>query len=143
MDKEKTTLTTDEILKRLDQNEPVSKEEIDFVTPRQLKDLLHYDITKNSKYSINQIATECNITPSHLSDFLNDKKNMNRDKILSLLIVLGYDITKTRQFLTGLGYNGLYARNVRDFIILNGIKDKLPLDKINEKLKEGFEDSLC
>ncbi|MFG6392749.1 MAG: hypothetical protein K1W24_00960 [Lachnospiraceae bacterium] len=74
MNKEKTTLTTYEILKRLDQNEPVSKEEIDFVTPRQLKDLLHYDITKNSKYSINQIATECNITPSHLSDFLNDKK---------------------------------------------------------------------
>ena len=74
MNKEKTTLTTYEILKRLDQNEPVSKEEIDFVTPRQLKDLLHYDITKNSKYSINQIATECNITPSNLSDFLNDKK---------------------------------------------------------------------
>ena len=37
MDKEKTTLTTDEILKRLDQNEPVSKEEIDFVCSVMMK----------------------------------------------------------------------------------------------------------
>lgn len=142
MKKTKDSLTTDEIFQKIKNGEYVTKEEIEFIAPEQLKNELYNDIVK-ADYSINRIAVECGITPSQLSDFLNNKKQMNRDKVLAVFITLGYDITKIKQFLIRLGYNELYTRNIRDFIILKGIQDKLTLDEINETLRKEALDSLC
>lgn len=142
MKETKNSLTTDEIFQKIQNGEPISKEEIEFITPEQLRIDLYNDI-KKSGYSINGIATECHITPSQLSDFLNNKKQMNRDKLLSLFITLGYPVTKIKQLLIRFGYNELYTRNVRDFVILKGIKEELGLDEINERLRKETLDTLC
>lgn len=136
------TLSTDEIFQKIENGESITKEEIEFITPEQLRTDLRRDIEK-AGYNPNKMATECHITHSHLNDFLNNKKNMSRNKLLSLFITLGYPIAKTKQLLIRFGYNELYARNVRDFAILKGIQDGLTLDEINETLRKDNLEPLC
>lgn len=138
----KDSLNTDEIFQKIQNGEPVSKEEIEFITPEQLRHDLYNDIAA-AGYSINRIAMECYITPSQLSDFLNNKKQMSRDKLLSLFITLGYPIAKTKQLLIRFGYNKLYTRNVRDFVILKGIQEQQNLNEINERLRKEALEPLC
>ena len=135
MEKEKRKLSTDEIFERIHERQPVSKEEIDFVEPKQLKEELRRDI-KEAGYSINAMAAECNITQSQLNDFFNGKKQMSRDKLLAVFITLGYPITKIQKLLTRFGHGELYTRNQRDYIILIGIRENIGLDAIDERLEE-------
>jgi len=142
MEKAERKLSTDEIFERIYESKPISKEEIDFVEPKQLREGLSRDIIE-SGYSINAMASACYITQSQLNDFLNGKKQMSRDKLLSVFITLGYSITKVQRFLRRFGYGELYTRNQRDYIILMGIRDNIGLDEINEKLEGEFLDLLC
>lgn len=142
MEKTERKLSIDEIFKRIDEGKPISKEEIDFVEPKQLREELSRDIIK-AGYSINAMASECYITQSQLNDFLNGKKQMSRDKLLSVFITIGYSVTEVQSLLRRFGYGELYTRNQRDYIILMGIRDRAELDKINEKLEGEFLDLLC
>lgn len=138
----KRALTTDDIFEKIQAGEPIRAEEIDFASPEALRHAL-YNAFQEHGYSSNQIATECNISPSQLSDFLNSKKQMSRDKLLSIFITLEFDIEKVQKSLLHFGASELYARNARDFIILKGIKEALSLDDINENLRKEHFDTLC
>jgi len=135
MEKEKRKLSTNEIFKRIHERKPVLEEEIEFVKPKQLREKLRWEI-EEAGYSISAMADECYITPSQLYDFLNGKKQMSRDKLLSVFITLGYPITKIQKLLTRFGYSELYTRNQRDYIILIGIQESVGTDGINERLKK-------
>lgn len=139
---ENKKLSTDEIFTRIYKNEPVSKEEIDFIDSKQMRDELKEKID-NAGYTITTLAIECYITPSHLHDFLSGKKQMSRDKLLAIFITLGYDTKKIQKLLKRFGYSELYSRNLRDFVILKGVKGKIGLDGINEKLEGESLDILC
>lgn len=139
---ENKKLSTDEIFTRIYKNEPVSREEIDFIDSKQMLDELKEKID-NAGYTITTLAIECYITPSHLHDFLNGKKQMSRDKLLAVFITLGYDTKKIQKLLKRFGYSELYSRNLRDFVILKGVKGRLGLDGINEKLEGESLDILC
>ena len=69
MGEENKKLSTDEIFTRIYKNEPVSREEIDFIDSKQMRDELKEKID-NAGYTITTLAIECYITPSHLHDFL-------------------------------------------------------------------------
>lgn len=138
----KRALTTDDIFEKIQAGESICAEEIDFVSPEDLRHALYNEFQKHG-YSSNQIATECGISPSQLSDFLNSKKQMSRDKLLSIFITLEFDIEKVQKSLLHFGASELYARNARDFIILKGIKEALSLDDINENLRKEHFDTLC
>ncbi len=92
---------------------------------------------------MNKLASECSISQSHLSDFLSNKKKLNRDKLLSIFITLGYDIDKIQKSLMHFGISELYPRDMRDFIIMKGIKNHSDLDLINENLGKENLDTLC
>lgn len=133
--KTENLLTTDDIFDKMYRGEPIPKEEVEFVSPEQLRIDL-YNEFREQNFSINRISTECGIQPSHLSDFLNNKKKMSRDKLLSIFITLKYNIPRTNRQLLRFGYHELYSRNMRDFIILTGIRDQLSLDEINTNLEK-------
>lgn len=138
----KRKFSTNEILELMKARNAVLRENIEFVQPEQLRKQLSNAI-KSAGYSINSMASECYITPSQLHGFLKGKKQMSRDKLLSVFITLDYSITRTQKLLIRFGYGELYTRNLRDFIILEGIKDKIGLDEINEKLEAESLESLC
>lgn len=139
---EKKSLNTDEILKKIENNDNINKTDIDFISQEDLRHALANDIS-NAGFSINKIASECSITQSHLSDFLSNKKKLNRDKLLSIFITLGYDIKKIQKSLIRFGMNELYPRDMRDFIIMKSVKNHSDLDSINYILRKENLEPLC
>ena len=138
----KKTLATDELLKKFETDEEIDESDIDFISQENLRHTLANDITA-AGYSMNKLASECSISQSHLSDFLNNKKKLNRNKLLSIFITLGYDINKTQKSLMRFGISKLYPRDMRDFIIMKGIQNHYNLDSINENLGKENLDTLC
>ncbi len=138
----KKTLDTDEILKKFETDDKIDENDIDFISQEDLRHALANDIAA-AGYSMNKLASECSIAQSHLSDFLSNKKKLNRDKLLSIFITLGYDINKIQKSLMRFGINELYPRDMRDFIIMKSVKNHLNLDSINENLGKENLDTLC
>ena len=138
----KKTLDTDEILQKIKSDDEINEDDIAFVSQEDLRHELANDIAV-AGYSMNKLASECSISQSHLSDFLSNKKKLNRDKLLSIFITLGYDIDKIQKSLMHFGISELYPRDMRDFIIMKGIKNHSDLDLINENLGKENLDTLC
>lgn len=138
----KKTLDTDQILKKFETDDKIDENDIDFISQEDLRHALANDIVA-AGYSMNKLASECSIAQSHLSDFLSNKKKLNRDKLLSIFITLGYDINKIQKSLIRFGINELYPRDMRDFIIMKGVKNHSNLDSINENLGKENLDTLC
>ena len=138
----KKTLDTDEILQKIKSDDEINEDDIEFVSQEDLRHELANDIAA-AGYSMNKLASECSISQSHLSDFLSNKKKLNRDKLLSIFITLGYDIDKIQKSLMHFGISELYPRDMRDFIIMKGIKNHSNLDLINENLGKENLDTLC
>lgn len=139
---EKKTLDTDEILKLIENDLEINNTEIDFISQENLRHLLSNDIN-DAGYSMNKLAYECSISQSHLSDFLSNKKKLNRNKLISIFIVIGYDIDKIQKSLICFGMSPLYPRNMRDFIIMTSIKNGFSLDDINTTLRKENLEPLC
>lgn len=134
-----TKLSTEDILKELEKGNVVETNEIDFVERDAQLIQLSRNITEKYE-SYFQFATACGVSPSHLNDFLKNKKQFSRDKLISICIALGYDIKATRQTLHGLGNTDLYSRKRRDFEILSCIQQGKNLDETNEILqRNGLE----
>lgn len=138
----KKILDTDEILKIIENDIDMNGTEINFISQETVRHLLSNDIY-SAGYSINKLAYECSISQSHLSNFLSNKKKLNRNKLLSIFIVIGYDIDKIQQSLIRFGMSPLYPRNMRDFIIIKSIKNCFSLDEINMILKSKNLETLC
>ena len=78
----------------------------------------------------------CDICPSHLHDFLKGKKNLSRDKLIIICIILKLSIQESRNILRRLIQADFYPKNERDFEIMCGIRQGKALDDINELLAQ-------
>lgn len=76
----------------------------------------------------------CDIYPSHLHDFLKGTKNLSRDKLIIVCIVLKLNLQESRNILKRLIQADFYPKNERDFEIMCGIRQGKGLDDINEIL---------
>ena len=117
-------LSTNDIFAKIEKGEPVDVKEVEFVSPDTMRDKLYAKITEMPS-SINHFADLCGIYPSHLHEFLKGTKNLGRDKLIIVCIVLKLKCTLQSDF---------YPKNQRDFIIMSGIKAHRSVDDINELL---------
>lgn len=136
-----TKLSTDEILKEIESGNTVDTDAIPFVERQEQLILLSRKI-KEHYTSFDQCAHASIISPPHLNEFLNNKTQMSRDKLLCLCITLKCSIGETRQILRRLGSTDLYSKNRRDFEILNCIQQGKTLDETNEILEKNGLDIL-
>lgn len=128
-------LSTNAILEKWDSGESVDESHVDFIDHNEMLNALYEDII-SSGFSVNSFANKCLIYPSHLHDFLNGKKKLGRDNLIIVCILLNYDIPKTQRTLQGILQSSLYARNARDFQIMDGIRQKKSPEEINRILIE-------
>ena len=126
-------LSTNDIFEKIEKGEPVDVKEVEFVSPDTMRDKLYAKITEMPS-SINHFADLCGIYPSHLHEFLKGTKNLGRDKLIIVCIVLKLNLRETREVLKCTLQSDFYPKNQRDFIIMSGIKAHRSVDDINELL---------
>lgn len=70
----------------------------------------------------------------------SNNKNISRDKIIALLIVLKVELDLLQRILKAFGYSPLYVKKKRDLIIFRGITKAKTLHEIEENLDDnGFD----
>lgn len=132
------SLSTDEILKDIENGNTPDMESIDFIEMKEQLAELSRRIQEQYK-SFSQFAAASEVSESLLNEFLNNKKRLGRNKLIGVCITLNCTIQETRDILHRLGSTDLYSRNRRDFEILNCIQQGKSLDETNEILyKNGF-----
>lgn len=123
---------TDKILKDI-KNGTSNENSVDFIDENAVRQEIREKM--NAKYdSLNKFANDCNIRPSHLSDFFNNGKNLGRNKLLAVLITLKYNFDSIQSMLQRLGVSALYPRNKRDYLIAVSIRNEKNLDEIEDIL---------
>lgn len=126
-------LSTNEIFAKIEKGELVNVKDVEFVSPDEMRDELYRKITELPS-SINHFADMCGIYPSHLHEFLKGTKNLGRDKLIIVCIVLKLNLKETREVLKCTLQSDFYPKNQRDFVIMSGIKARKSVDDINELL---------
>ena len=126
-------LSTDILFQEIEKNGKVDRDKIDFISKDQIL-LELYGRSEAMPSSINKFANMCDIYPSHLHDFLKGKKNLSRDKLIIICIILKLNIQESRNILRRLIQADFYPKNERDFEIMCGIRQGKTLDAINEIL---------
>ena len=94
-------------------------------------------------FSMSQFADECSLHHSHLYDFLNNKKQLSRDRLLVVFLNLHYDYSRICQLLRHFHQLQLYPREERDYLIMAGIQRKWSVDEINQELERNHFINLC
>lgn len=137
------TLSTDDIDKLFSEGRMPSAEEITFNQgTEQERNKILEDI-KTAGYSLNQFADECYLQHSHLYDFVNGKKNLSRDRILTVFLNLHYSYEEISRMLRRFQLPQLYPRNNRDYLIMLCIQKQLSVDEISQELERNGFTSLC
>ena len=130
---DKQKLSTDVLFQEIEKNGPVDKKDIHFIGQEEIL-LELYNRIAAIPASINKFAGMCDIYPSHLHDFLKGTKNLSRDKLIIVCIVLKLNLQESRNILKRLIQADFYPKNERDFEIMCGIRQGKGLDDINEIL---------
>ena len=130
---DKQKLSTDVLFQEIEKNGTVDKKEIHFIGQEEIL-LELYNRIAAIPASINKFAGMCDIYPSHLHDFLKGTKNLSRDKLIIVCIVLKLNLQESRNILKRLIQADFYPKNERDFEIMCGIRQGKGLDDINEVL---------
>lgn len=141
MRKESKKITTDEIIEKVRKKESIEIQDIDYIDIADYRWELRRDIERTG-ISLTRFAQECYIQPSHLSEFLNGKKSLNRDKFLAILITLRYDFDTMQKWLIAFGFPSLYPRHPRDLVILKCLSENMNLDGIDLELVENGLESI-
>ena len=84
---DKQKLSTDVLFQEIEKNGTVDKKDIHFIGQEEIL-LELYNRIAAIPASINKFAGMCDIYPSHLHDFLKGTKNLSRDKLIIVCIVL-------------------------------------------------------
>ena len=126
-------LSTDILFQEIEKRGTVNRENIHFVEQEEIL-LELYNRIAAIPASINKFAGMCNIYPSHLHDFLKGNKNLSRDKLIIVCIMLKLSLQESRNILKRLIQADFYPKNERDFEIMCGIRQKKSLYDINEIL---------
>ena len=130
---DKQKLSTDVLFQEIEKNGTVDKKDIHFIGQEEIL-LELYNRIAAIPASINKFAGMCDIYPSHLHDFLKGTKNLSRDKLIIVCIVLKLNLQESRNILKRLIQADFYTKNERDFEIMCGIRQGKGLDDINEIL---------
>ena len=130
---DKQKLSTDVLFHEIEKNGTVDKKDIHFIGQEEIL-LELYNRIAAIPASINKFAGMCDIYPSHLHDFLKGTKNLSRDKLIIVCIVLKLNLQESRNILKRLIQADFYPKNERDFEIMCGIRQGKGLDDINEIL---------
>ena len=130
---DKQKLSTDVLFQEIEKNGTVDKKDIHFIGQEEIL-LELYNRIAAIPASINKFAGMCDIYPSHLHDFLKGTKNLSRDKLIIVCIVLKLNLQESRTILKRLIQADFYPKNERDFEIMCGIRQGKGLDDINEIL---------
>ena len=130
---DKQKLSTDVLFQEIEKNGTVDEKEIHFIGQEEIL-LELYNRIAAIPASINKFAGMCDIYPSHLHDFLKGTKNLSRDKLIIVCIVLKLNLQESRNILKRLIQADFYPKNERDFEIMCGIRQGKGLDDINEIL---------
>ena len=130
---DKQKISTDVLFQEIEKNGTVDKNDIHFIGQEEIL-LELYNRIAAIPASINKFAGMCDIYPSHLHDFLKGTKNLSRDKLIIVCIVLKLNLQESRNILKRLIQADFYPKNERDFEIMCGIRQGKGLDDINEIL---------
>ena len=130
---DKQKLSTDVLFQEIEKNGTVDKKDIHFIGQEEIL-LELYNRIAAIPASINKFAGMCDIYPSHLHDFLKGTKNLSRDKLIIVCIVLKLNLQESRNILNRLIQADFYPKNERDFEIMCGIRQGKGIDDINEIL---------
>ena len=118
---DKQKLSTDVLFQEIEKNGTVDKKDIHFIGQEEIL-LELYNRIAAIPASINKFAGMCDIYPSHLHDFLKGTKNLSRDKLIIVCIVLKLNLQESRNILKRLIQADFYPKNERDFEIMCGIR---------------------
>ena len=126
-------LSTDILFQEIENNGEVDREKIEFVSREEILLEIYHKI-EACGLSVNKFADLCGIYPSHLHEFLHGTKNLSRDKLIIVCIMLKLNVRETRDILKRLIQADFYPKNERDFEIMCAIRQDRSLDEINEQL---------
>lgn len=112
-------------------------------------DIEFIDYESALKY-LNTLINERNLTKAKLLKlidhdlhngykYLDGSRNMNRDFLIKIIIVLKLDLTTANRLLKLFSHSELYVKIKRDYIILSGITNNSSLETINAELKKHKE----
>lgn len=142
-------LSTEVVLEQMENspNALPKEDEINFWDEKEIRQEIATDITNNWK-SVNLFAKEACVDRSLLVQWLSMNKNMNRDRILCVLITLygkqENPLKRINNVLKALNnIDGFHIHNARDYTIFSGIRNHLSIDELDMQLREknlgGFE----
>lgn len=126
-------LSTEVIFQEIEEKGSVDRDKIDFVTREEILLDLYHQIEATG-LSVNKFAEMCDIRSSHLHEFLHGTKNLSRDNLIVVCIVLKLNLREARNILRRLIPADFYPKNERDFEIMCGIRQGKDLDDINDIL---------
>ena len=126
-------LSTDILFQEIEKNGEVDREKIEFVSRDEILLEIYHKI-EACGLSVNKFAEMCYIRSSHLHEFLHGTKNLSRDKLIIVCIMLKLNVRETRDILKRLIQADFYPKNERDFEIMCAIRQRRSLDEINEQL---------
>jgi len=74
------------------------------------------------------------LTRSYVYAILKGEKKPSRDKLIIMIFGLSCNLEEAYNMLQYAGHQPLYARDLRDTVLLFGIKQKMPLYEVNDIL---------
>jgi len=132
----KMAKTTDELKELLK-----SKKDIDAYLVENKDDLQHKtfpeimsDWLAKKQMSRSDLLKKTNIYVRYGYEILDGTKSPSRDKILQLCLALELDVKEADHVLYAAGCESLYARDVRDSIIMFALDNHLTLMQCNDEL---------
>lgn len=105
-------------------------------------------ISKSLSEHLCELLIEKKLKKSEISSdyayqiFSGTKSSPNRDKLISIAIGMGLSVDETSGLLKLAGLMPLYAKNLRDSIIIFGINNSRSVCEINEMLFEKGENTI-
>ena len=113
-------------------SEKISDEKIIYLDEKVAKEQLKQDIYLKFK-SQKAFAREAMVDESHLNLFLNRDKKLSPDKLISVCIVLGYNVAETKKIMATFRYS-FSAHVKREKFIMKMMSRHCELDEIEAAL---------
>ena len=89
------------------------------------------------------LARQSGMSETYLHQIFSGRRKPSRDKIICLCIGMELSIEETQKLMKDAGFAPLYLKNRREAIIYYGILNHQSIEKINDKLFDKNEKTLC
>ena len=127
---------TDEILEHVRSGAPLPPSQ-EWVGPSAMDDRAKICSDIQEQYgSMLRFSKECAISQAHLSEFFSGKKQMKRDALLRIFVLLHYSLPTVNRYLLHFRVSGLYVHDRRDYLIADSIHRGSSLQEIDQLLYE-------